>query len=162
MNLEQLKTEITAKLDSVKTYIDENVPQVVGVEAINEFNENFEKESFDGKKWQNVKRRELDSPWYGHSGQTGKKSNSRKTAKILDGETGELKNATTWRREGKRVIISNEVPYAKVHNDGLPAKIYGKKLFMMPKRQFIGVTDKLKTTIQNKVERDITNILKKT
>ena len=160
MNLEQLKNAITAKLDRVKTYVDSDVPTVIGVEATNEFRENFEKESFDGKKWSDVKRRDPNSPWYGHSGQTGKKSNSRKTAKILDGETGELKNATTWRREGNRIIISNDKPYAQVHNEGLPAKIYGKTPFIMPKRQFIGATDNLKNKIQDKVTRDITNILK--
>ena len=159
MTIKLLKQQLEKKLSELRGYIQEDAPIVIGVEATNEFKENFDKQTFDGKKWQDVKRRDPNSPWYGHSGQTGKKSESRKTAKILDGETGELKGATSWRREGDRVIITNDKPYAQVHNEGLPAKIYGKKVFQMPKRQFIGVTPKLKKSIQNKIERDITKII---
>jgi len=159
MTIEMLKRKVAGKIDRVRTYVKRDVPIVIGVEATNEFRENFVDESFDGQKWQDVKRRDPNSPWYGHSGQTGKVSNSRKKAKILDGETGELKSATTWRQDNNRVIITNEKPYAKVHNEGLPAKIYGKKPFNMPRRQFIGMTDKLGRNIQDKIERDITNII---
>ena len=159
MNIEQLKRHLEQKITAVRTYVNDKVPVVVGVEAVKEFKENFDKESFDGKRWPDVKRRDPNSPWFGHSGQTGKKSNARTTAKILSGETGELRNATTWRREGKSVIISNDKEYAAVHNEGLQAKIYGKKTFIMPRRQFIGATDKLKKNIQDKIERDIHNII---
>ena len=158
MTLAQLKKQIENRLDAVKTYVDRDVPDVIGAEAKAEFERNFEKESFDGKKWQDVKRRDPNSPWYGHSGQTGKKSNSRKSAKILSGETGELKEATTWRKEGNSVIISNDKPYAKVHNEGGTAKIYGKKPFTMPRRQFIGATPKLIDNIIDKINRDLTKI----
>ena len=158
MTLAQLKKQIENRLNAVRTYANNDVKHVIGVEATNEFKENFEKESFDGKQWQDVKRRDPNSPWYGHSGQTGKKSNSRKSAKILSGETGELKNAITWRNEGNRVIISNDKPYAKVHNEGGTAKIYGKKSFTMPRRQFIGATPKLIDNIIDKINRDLTKI----
>jgi len=154
-----LKQEIAKKTEAIKAYINNDVPIVIGVEAVREFRQNFVDEAFDGEKWKDVQRRNPESPWYGHSGQTGRKSSSRATAKILDGETGELKNATTWDQRGKSVFIINDKPYAKVHNEGLPAKIYGKKEFTMTKRQFIGVTERLSERINEKIERDITRII---
>ena len=155
-----LKKDIEKKFDVIKTYVDRDVPKIIGEESKREFKQNFVDESFNGQKWKDVQRRDPASPWYGHSGQTGKKSESRKKAKILDGETGELRNATTWRQNGKNVIISNDKPYAKVHNEGGIAKIYGKKTFIMPRRQFIGTSQRLEKNIHDKITRDIANIIK--
>jgi phage gpG-like protein len=118
MTLEQLKQQIEQKMSAVRYYVDKQVYKAIGEEAVQEFTENFDKESFDGKKWQNVKRRDPNSPWYGHSGQTRKFSDSRTTAKILDGETGDLRASTTFNQKGKGAIISNEKEYAIVHNEG--------------------------------------------
>ena len=159
MTIEILRKKLEQKLDAIKAYADANVPKVIGAESIKEFRSNFVNESFDGKKWKDVVRRDPKSPWYGHSGQTGKKSNSRKSAKILDGETGELRNATSFRTNAKSVTILNDKPYAAVHNEGLMAKIYGKKEFTMPKRQFVGITKQLEKNITDKIERDLTRII---
>jgi len=159
MTIETLKQKIEQKMSAIKTYINRDVPIVIGVEATSEFRENFDKESFDGEKWPDVKRRDPDSPWYGHSGQTGRKSGSRTTAKILEGETGELKNAISYRIEPGKVIVTNDKPYAIVHNEGRMAKIYGKTPFQMPKRQFIGATPKLINRINSKIVRDMTTII---
>lgn len=159
MTTDELKQKLEAKRREIIDYARNDAPDVIGIEAVNQFKENFDNESFDGAKWAEVERRNPGSPWYGHSGQTGKFSRPRTTAKILSGETGALRNAISYRKEAGRTIITNDRPYAAVHNEGGPAMIYGKKPFVMKKRQFAGVTDELEKNIINKIKRDINNIL---
>ena len=51
--------------------------------------------------------------------------------------------------EGVRLI--NSTPYAAVHQFGLPAKIYGKKSFTMPKRPFMGRSKVMEANIRKKI-----------
>ena len=151
MTIELLKQQIQGKLEEIKHYVEDDVPIVIGVEVKKDSEQNFDDEGFNGKKWQDVKRRDPNSPWYG-------RTQTQRENKILH-QAGHLKDATSYNASKKKVVITNDKPYARVHNEGLPAKIYGKKVFQMPKRQFIGVTPKLKKSIQNKIERDITKII---
>ena len=145
----------------------DDIKDILGVEAINHYKESFENEGFKDdetiQKWPDVKRRDSDSAWHGHSGQTGKFSQARTIAKILSGETGEteeLKSALTYVKIDKGVRVSNPKEYAKVHQEGLQAKIYGKKVFQMPARPFIGNSKLLKRNIEAKILREIKKLLK--
>ena len=149
-------------MEEIRTFVRDDVPDIIGVEAVNFFRESFEKESFEGNPWKEVERRKPDSPWYGFSAGAKKSfSQTRTMAKILSGETGELKEAITYRKTPGAVTVVNEKPYAAVHNYGLPAKIFGKKEFKMPQRTFMEYSNDLQEKIDDKIQREITNILKK-
>lgn len=165
MDITEFARNNAAKMKQLQEWIDgEDIKDILGVEAVNHFKESFDNEGFkDGEsitKWQDVKRRDTDSPWYGHSGQMGKFSQARTIAKILSGETGELKNAISYVKIDNGVRISNPKPYAKVHQEGLQAKIYGKKVFQMPARPFMGHSAMLKKNIEDKIVREIKRRLK--
>jgi phage gpG-like protein len=178
MTPEELSQRLESKLGEIQHYASRVLPQVIAADAVDSFKENFETESFDGKAWPDVKRRDPNSPWYGfeygntgtytppHTGTGRPQSRQRKnfnpertTAKILHGQNEELKNAIQARIEPGHVVISNEKPYAEVHNYGGQAKVFGKHPFTMPQRQFIGVTDELKNRIRDKIKRDLTRII---
>ena len=165
MTIDQLKQVIQQKMDALKTYVERDLPDAVGVEAVNYYKSSFDNEAWEGNKWPDVKRRDPNSPWYGfeYQAQTGGKKNfkpTRTTAKILHGENEELRKAITYRKKPGKVIVSNEKSYATVHNNGETAKVFGKHSFKMPKRQFIGNSDKLNNNIRDKIQRDVENILK--
>lgn len=165
MDIKEFARKNEAKMKQVQEWVTgEDIKDILGVEAVNHFKASFDNEGFTGEKsiqkWKNVKRRDNDSPWYGHSGQTGKYSEARTLAKILSGETGELKNAISYVKIDNGVRVSNPKPYAKVHQEGLQAKIYGKKVFKMPARPFIGHSAVLKKNIEDKIVKEIKNLLK--
>lgn len=76
----------------------------MGTHAVNFAHENFEKEGFQGASFE---------PW------APRKKETRKTKgkKILT-NTAQLRNNTHFNIEGDSVVIRNNVPYAKIHNEG--------------------------------------------
>ena len=162
MDFNTFETKLNEKMEEIREFVHDDVPDIVGVEAVNFFKKSFDSEGFGGNPWQEVERRKPESEWYGFSAGSKKNfSQARTTAKILSGETGELKEAITYRKEPGIVIVSNEKPYAAVHNFGRQAKIFGKKPFVMPKRTFMEHSDELQANIEDKITREMTNILKK-
>jgi len=162
MDFNTFQQRLNEKMTEINTFVRDDVPEIIGVEAVNFFKDSFDKESFEGNPWQDVKRRDPNSPWYGFSAGAKKNfSDARTTAKILSGETGELKEAITFRKEPGAVTIVNEKPYAAVHNYGLQAKIFGKKEFKMPQRTFMEYSNELQDNIDSKIQNEITNIIKK-
>lgn len=133
-------------------YIRQDVRRIIGVEAVRHFKKSFHDEGFTDKalvKWKDVKRR--TSP---RKSQVGKASSKRK---ILTGETGDLGDSLDWTASGQGVVISSDVPYAQVHNDGLRA---GRgKGFKMPKRQFVGKSEVLVNKIASIIEPELRRIL---
>ena len=75
-------------------------------------------------------------------------------------KTGALRRSLRKTNIGKyRVRISSNLPYSRVHNDGLRA---GRgKGFTMPKRQFAGKSATMDRKIRNKIHRRIRKIFKK-
>jgi phage gpG-like protein len=141
----------------------DDIKDVMGVEAVAHFKQSFDKQGFTDENtepWADVKRRDPNSEWYGHSGQTGKFSAARTSAKILTGETGELKESTYYAKTEKGVRVYNDKPYARVHNFGGMAKVYGKKAFQMIARPFIGSSTILITNIKTEIKTRAEAILK--
>lgn len=164
MNIQDFKHRFSAKMDKIKAFTEgDDIKDILGVEAVNHYKESFKNEGFTDKTlnpWKDVKRRDPASPWYGHSGQTGKFSAARTTSKILSGETRELQNAITYRRITGGVRVTNDKPYASVHQYGGKAKIYGKKEFQMTPRPFIGRSAAMVANINAKIKREMIRILK--
>ena len=165
MDINELPEKFRAMQKELEDFAaGEDKKRIAGQEAVNFFKESFQNEGFTDQnlqKWPNVKRRDPNSPWYGHSGQTRKFSEARTTAKILNGETSQLKDATTYTKTATGVRVYNEMPYAKVHNFGGTAKIYGKKAFRMLARPFIGPSAQLKQRIMERVAEEIEKIKKR-
>ena len=165
MKLQEFNIEFSQKMAELKEMLaSDALKTIIGVEAVNHFKESFANEGFTSdklEKWKEVQRRNPESPWYGHSGQLSAFSQSRTLAKILSGETGELQNSIRYVSITNGVRIVNATPYAAVHQFGLPAKVYGKKEFVMPARPFMGASPILQKNIQEKIEREINKILKK-
>jgi len=56
-------------------------------------------------------------------------------------KSGDLRRSIrfdTVNKANLSVRIASDLPYAKIHNDGLTGRAWGKAPFKMPKRQFIG------------------------
>lgn len=142
MKINDLNPKIRAKIAEIKQFRDRDLPDIVGMEAVNHYKEGFANEGFTDqtlKPWQDVKRRDPSSPWYGFSyGSKNNFSASRTSDKILTGETRELQNSIDYVKKPGRVTVFSDKKYAAVHQFGLPAKIFGKKKFQMPARPFIG------------------------
>ena len=155
MDITEFAKMFPQKMAEVRKYVEgEGVKIDMGRIALDHFDENFEKGDFVDSvlnPWKEVERRKPDSPWFGHSGQTGKRSPERMNAPILHGETRELRRATRMEILSSGVRIINSTPYAAVHQFGGKAKIYGKKPFTMPKRPFIGRSKVMTQKIQNKI-----------
>lgn len=164
MDIQELAKRFPEKIKELEDFVKgDHLKDIAGVEAVKHFKESFANEGFTDdnlQKWPEVERRKSESSWYGHSGQTGKFSQTRTLAKILTGETGELKEATTYAKTATGVRVYNEKPYARVHNFGGTAKIYGKKAFQMLARPFIGKSAVMMTNIRTEINNRIKDILK--
>ena len=124
-----------------------------------EFIQNFRNQSFNGKKWAEVERRKPESEWYKRGTQ------SDRNRAILQGKgsgqlRGDVENSV---KEGHKngnlsytLVVNNK--YAAVHNEGLNAKIYGKKSFKMPQRQFVGMTPELNKKLLMKIIQKVMKI----
>jgi phage gpG-like protein len=159
MNIDDAKRKIAEKLAEIERFRREDLPEIIGTEAVNHYQQSFINEGkTDGslQKWQDVKRRNPDSEWYGFSAENKKRfSPTRAQDKILTGDSKELQNAIKFTVKPDRVTIHNDKPYARVHNFGEGAKIFGKKAFKMPARPFIYLSETLNKNIHDKIVREL-------
>ena len=164
MDINTFNSQFAERMNNLKEFVEgEKIKKIMGNEAINHFQESFVNEGFTDKeveKWEDVKRRNPDSEWYGHLGPCRKFSEARTTAKILTGDTENLQSSFSFKPTPNGVLIQNSAPYAAVHQFGLSAKIYGKKAFQMIARPFMGKSMVLKEKIENKILDEIIKIIK--
>lgn len=184
------KNDIQRKLDEVKRYLQEDLLHVIGQKAVTDMQKNFETQSYFGKKWKEVKRREKDSTWYGfdrHGKQEPpanhpkfrKRKNPDKPYKrrkespitgyskvatetpILSSQDSNLERSLKYKIIGPTTIrVYSDVPYADVHNEGKEISVFGRKRTKVPKRQFLGLPPNQKKKIEKIILADIAKILK--
>jgi hypothetical protein len=162
MTIEEYKKLLDKRVKSLERSITTQLLPRMGVEAVNHFKNNFYTQSFDGKKWKDVKRRDSNSPWYGFEykgerrtsysftrGKNGKTSKSKTQRKlnfsvaatkrpILTGATGELGNSLNYHTRGLLVRVYTPKKYGKVQNEGGIIKVFGKATKRLPARPFVG------------------------
>ena len=163
MNLSDLRDRLRRKADDIRQYLEGDAKHIVGQTAVDHFRKSFDDQGYTDEPlnpWQEVERRKPESPWYGHSGETGRYSPERTKAPILTGETGELQEAIRYAPIPGGVRVSDEKPYGHIHNYGGPTKVYGKTPFVMPRRQFMGPSKALTRQLKERITRDLTRILK--
>lgn len=172
-------SKIERKLRELTRYVKEDLPEVMGVEAVNHFEESFQKQGFTDAglvKWADVERRDAGSTWYGFKAGAASQRPGRRRRKansitnfspaatkrpILHGHTKQLKRSIAYKRNGRGgVLVYSDLPYAKIHNEGGNFKVFGKKAAVMKRRQFMGKSQVLGSNIKKAILDDLARILK--
>lgn len=127
---------------------------IMGVEAVNHYKKSFKDGGFTDNslvKWQGRKR---------NSYRTIGGARVDDTTRALMVKTGTLKRSINYIRSGRYSVVINTgaLPYAKIHNDGLNGKAFGRSIFKMPKRQFIGYSKTLNNKILSRIDSKIKRI----
>lgn len=135
-------------------YIGAEAPHVIGQTIVNDIKENFNKESYEGKKWPDLKEKTIKR----------KTRQNGATAKKLY-HTGDLVRSIDYSADFNQISVGalneNTGVYAPVHNEGLQA---GRGAgFTMPQRQFMPIPDEdisqsLKDKIDAQIEHDLNAI----
>jgi phage gpG-like protein len=147
--LQQFKKSIPAMVD------------VMGVESNKFFINSFRQQGFTDTTFQAWKKRKDTKDTYKRGGRKRTRESGAPTRSLNIGRailigkgSGILKRSIKWRKYGKNAVINySNLPYAKVHNDGLRA---GRgKGFKMPKRQFVGYSKVMNRKIVEKINKII-------
>lgn len=155
-----------AFISSFQKFLQDDALRIVETEALNHFNSSFTYQGFTDKslvKWPKRKvPKRNGKPITGKALERWREKDEGRA--ILVGQSTDtkgphLKDSITSEITPGRVGIVVDKPYAQVHNDGLKA---GRPPgFTMPKRQFVGPSEKLEQKIQAKFEKEITKLIKK-
>jgi phage gpG-like protein len=145
------------KFNNHKKISDKAKQMYVGVNALRSdltklaekhFDDSFKNEGFTYNslwKWQPRKRPD------------------RQRHKILQ-KTGKLRRSIKSKvfttKDGFEIRFKSNLVYAKIHNEGLMGKAWGKHSFKMPKRQFMGYSRVLDLRIRKIFDSRITKIFK--
>ena len=141
-----------SQLSAEAEAVIKNIRMDIGKMAVDHFTENFQVEGFVNsttEPWKDVKRR-TDPRVRG----------ARSTRKILTGDTGNLGRSITYKvgPGENQVTIFSDIPYASAHNEGTSTAGRGRHT-TIPKRQFIGRSQKLDEKIQKEIEDGLREIL---
>lgn len=113
----------------------ENTLVEAGNTAKNFFVESFRKQGWDDRsviKWQPRKRTTY---------RTQKGNIKSDVGRAILVKTGDLRRSIirhNANRSALTIRITSDLPYSRIHNEGLIGKAWGKHSFKMPKRQFMG------------------------
>lgn len=160
-------TNFNRKIKAIEDYLQNDLVHDIGVQSVNHFKDSFQNEGFTDEnlsKWQKVKRTDGNSKWYGFqykSNSRGRRNFSTAAASrpILSGETQNLMNSIRYTGTGRKIIITSNTPYSKIHNEGGAMKVFGKGNAIMPKRQFMGDSKQLRRVIEQVVRNRFNRIL---
>lgn len=165
--------ETLRRLEAAKKYIADDVNQVIGIEAVKHFKNNFMEEGFDGNKW------------------AARKTKVKLQKRTLTGQgSGDhLGDSIDYKVDGKTTIIYSDKLYAQIHNEGgeitvtpkMKAFFWAKskeakdagdtelqeqfkwmalsKVITIKQRLFMGPSNLLNEKIISKITRDLTRIL---
>ena len=137
--------------------------------------------------WKEVQRRKPGSPWYGFNyksnypvaggsrgsypngkprryGTRGGITNYTPTAStrsiLLGWGSANLRDSIyLFYARNARVIVASDQEHAQVHNEGQDARIFGGKAFKMPKRKFMGTSQKLNREAKQLIDNIFSRIL---
>jgi phage gpG-like protein len=126
----------------------QKLPRILGNKAVKFFQSNFDKEGFQDRTVSKWKERNY-KPKGGAKKQMQVTGRLRRSIKTISANWGSIK------------IGTKGVAYARIHNEGLKGKAFGKYAFQMPKRQFIGESYKLQKGIKARIEKELRNLEKR-
>ena len=179
----QLSSTLREKMEAFIKQAQRDLPIIIGKTAVDHFRENFKLGGFVNnglQKWEDVKRRDPKSPWYGFDYKGEKRTSYKftrdkstgKTTKAVDqkrlnfsmaatqrlplnSQRKELYNCIRYAPTPDGVVIISDKPYSLIHNEGGAIKVFGKHPARLPKRQFIGESKEL----TDKIKQEITKLL---
>jgi phage gpG-like protein len=129
---------------------------VMGTDAKNHFVKSFRNQGFEDdsiQRWQ-PRKNEIS----GGIARVRRKSLGSRAILV---KTGDLRRSVRVISKSYRsIVVGSDLPYAQIHNDGLYGNAYGKYRFKMPKRQFIGHSNKLIRQLRAKLDSRIVNVFK--
>jgi phage gpG-like protein len=175
-NMSNFQKSIKATEEAI-AYLTRSVPTIMGVEAVNHFKDSFQDQGFTDRtveKWQEVERRQ-EGRWKGFqygstvprpgtkqrkAGAITNYSPAAETRPILSGNTLELMNSINWQKTATGIRVYASAGYAKIHNQGGPMSVFGKRSSTMPKRQFMGQSEVLRNRIRTIIYNDLNRIFK--
>lgn len=165
-DIKQLATDLARHQMELSKYIKRDAPRIAGKFGVDHFRESFDNEGFTNNGLHKWPARQSD---------TGRR--------ILTGATRELQDSIDYKTDLAKVSFGSDKEYASIHNRGGKTKAHiirarrGKALKFgykggdifrrkvnhpgsnIPQRQFIGHSKELVEKIDERIERDITNIL---
>lgn len=169
--------DMIAKLQAAKRYLQRDVYDVIGVEAVNHFKNNFQEEGF------------VDNSTNKWASRKSKRAGSTNGQKIMS-KSQELADSITYEKKIPEVVIRTDKLYAEIHNEGGEITVTDKmrkffwakhkeykdagqvdladqykafalaKKIVIPQRQFIGPSQTLNNNIVAKIKRDLERITK--
>jgi phage gpG-like protein len=137
----------------------EKLVEASGKLAATHFTKSFSDGGFTDESFSPWKKRKrgIDTYKRGRRGESGVRSLGIDRGILIGkGGAGRLSRSIRSKRFGSlSAKIYTDVPYARIHNDGLMGKAWGKHSFKMPKRQFIGYSGKLNRQIIAFIDKNI-------
>lgn len=150
MTADEFQIKLKRMPEQIKEAINNDLPVVMGVTAVDFFKENFQNEGFTDASnvpWQEVKRR-----------QDPNVRGARATRKILTGDTGDLGESIEHQHTAPgETTIRSDKPYADAHNSGTTTAGRNHNV-TIPQRQLIGESEQLDKLIEEEIESKLGNI----
>ena len=183
--LSQLDNDLRRRSQELRRAYNDRIPRLVAAEYRDGFRESFALQRFNDygtAAWPQVKRRTIGQPWYGFQygtnyavpvdsrgrdkkyGTRGGKTNfspRATTRAILLGKgSAQLRDGIfiAEARNG-RIVIASPHEHAAVHNEGLDSRIFGRKIFRMPQRKFMGNSRAIEREAIDTISTVIDNIM---
>lgn len=149
MDIQDFSHHLQHLEDSLKRQLQHDLPRKLGNIAVRLFKENFQKESFFGRAWKEVKRR-LNPKTRGAAAHR----------KILTGPNGNLGRSIQFTPRDGSVTIESDLPYSSAHNEGTTNAGRSHNV-RIPQRRFIGESPELTAAIEKKITEEISKALNK-
>jgi len=148
MTLGEFSIHIKEMGEKAERFVNKDAPEYAGNIAVEKFKKNFEGEGFFGNKWQEVQRRQPGTKAYKAVANRHPADTQRK---ILTGRTGNLRNSINYRTQPGVAIVYSDTTYGKYHNEGTNK---------LPKREFVGDSPELERAVTEKLEKELSKIIK--
>lgn len=148
MQIQDFSHHLKGIEEAIQRQLSRDLPKKIGNLAVRMFKDNFQKEGFFGRAWQEVKRR-----IQGAKGAAG-------IRKILTGPTGNLGRSIQFIPRNGSVTIESDLPYSSAHNEGTTNAGRSHNV-RIPQRQFIGEDPVLTAAIEKKITDEISKALNK-
>ena len=151
--LQQQQQQIQRTLDQ---FVD-----IMGVEARNHFVKSFKDQGFTDQtieKWEPRKDEVATTGGIDFRRSRTGFIDSNATNRAILVKTGDLRRSIRIvAKTADSVTIGTDLPYAQIHNEGGKGMAFGRYEFDMPKRQFMGdsqkLIEKLKLMLQKKIKQ---------
>lgn len=148
-NFEEIWTKVEAQLKVAKG----DIPKELGNHAQRFFTRSFNNQGFTYQgfeKWEEVQRRKPGTKAFKYP----KRGAAARHSRAILVDSGNLRRAVAASLKSAafdRIVLSVDVPYAEVHNEGS-----GR----MPQRKFMGDSHILNTELTDKIRKRFANVFK--